>query len=44
MADSIGVMKNGQMIEYGKDQELIEKQGEYYTLFTKQPSSYIASS
>ena len=30
--DEIIVMKNGEIIEYGKQEELIEKQSEYYKL------------
>lgn len=41
MADHIVVMKKGRIIEFGDHQELMERQGDYHSLFTKQSSSYL---
>ena len=35
-ADLIVVMEQGEIIESGTHQELIKKQGKYYTLYEKQ--------
>lgn len=38
--DKIFVLENGNLIEYGSHQELINKKGLYYTLFTLQANNY----
>ena len=35
-SDKIYVLKNGEIIEYGKHQELLRKKGEYYKLWEEQ--------
>ena len=40
VADQIIVLENGQMIENGTHQELMTKQGKYFTLFTTQAGRY----
>ena len=43
-ADVIIVLENGMLEEFGTHQQLMEKQGKYYTLFTTQAKRYIESS
>ena len=42
-ADTIIVLKDGALIEYGSHAELMAKKGEYYTLFYTQAKRYITS-
>ena len=43
IADQIVVLENGQLIEKGNHQELMDMQGKYYNLFTTQSKRYIQS-
>ena len=40
VADRIIVLEEGRLLEYGTHEELIEKKGRYYTLFTTQARHY----
>ena len=42
MADHILVLKHGNIIEQGNHDDLMKRQGEYYTLFCKQAEWYTA--
>ena len=41
IADRIAVMENGKIVEIGNHDELIASNGIYYSMFTRQASSYI---
>ncbi len=41
-ADKIIVLKYGEIIEMGRHEELMEKRGEYYTLFSTQAKRYLS--
>lgn len=43
IADQIIVLENGELIEKGNHQELMDMQGKYYNLFTTQSKRYIQS-
>ncbi|MDJ0660341.1 MAG: ABC transporter ATP-binding protein [Crocosphaera sp.] len=40
LADRIIVLENGQIVEQGTHQQLMDKQGRYHWMFTRQASSY----
>lgn len=40
LADKIVVLQNGEMVEYGSHEDLMEKQGIYYDMFTNQAAWY----
>lgn len=42
-ANKIIVLKNGEIVEIGDHQTLMQKRGEYYTLFSTQAKRYISS-
>lgn len=42
-ANKIVVLKNGEIVETGDHQTLMQKRGEYYTLFSTQAKRYISS-
>jgi ABC-type multidrug transport system fused ATPase/permease subunit len=42
-ADKIIVLKNGEIAEIGSHLQLMEKRGEYYTLFSTQAKRYLSS-
>ncbi len=44
VANKIFVLKNGRIVEEGNHKTLMEKRGEYYTLFSTQAARYISSS